>query len=56
MHPTTPLCTATSESGKKQVVTGAYGGIARSWDMRSTACIVTMKVFAVPQLTLVTSL
>ncbi|KAG1849167.1 WD40 repeat-like protein [Suillus subalutaceus] len=54
MHPATPSCIATSESGKQQVVTGAYDGVARLWDLRSTKSAVTsfrvwdgMKVLAV---------
>ncbi|OJA18260.1 hypothetical protein AZE42_05825 [Rhizopogon vesiculosus] len=54
MHPATPSCIATSESGKQQVVTGAYDGVARLWDLRSTKGAVTsfrvwdgMKVLAV---------
>ncbi|KAG2124881.1 ribosome biogenesis protein YTM1 [Suillus clintonianus] len=54
MHPATPSCIATSESGKQQVVTGGYDGIARLWDLRSTKGTVTsfrvwdgMKVLAV---------
>jgi ribosome biogenesis protein YTM1 len=41
MHPATPSCIATSESGKQQVVTGAYDGVARLWDLRSTKGAVT---------------
>jgi ribosome biogenesis protein YTM1 len=54
MHPATPSCIATSENGQKQVVTGAYDGVARLWDLRSTKGAVTsfrvwdgMKVLAV---------
>ncbi|KAG1850815.1 ribosome biogenesis protein YTM1 [Suillus subalutaceus] len=54
MHPATPSCIATSESGKRQVVTGSYDGIMRLWDLRSTKGAVTsfrvwdrMKVLAV---------
>lgn len=54
MHPATPSCIATSESGKNQVVTGSYDGVARLWDLRSTKGAVTsfrvwdgMKVLAV---------
>ncbi|KAG1768606.1 ribosome biogenesis protein YTM1 [Suillus placidus] len=54
MHSATPSCIATSESGKQQVVTGAYDGVARLWDLRSTKGAVTsfrvwdgMKVLAV---------
>jgi ribosome biogenesis protein YTM1 len=54
MHPATPSCIATSESGQQQVVTGAYDGVARLWDLRSTKGAVTsfrvwdgMKVLAV---------
>ncbi|KAG1731483.1 uncharacterized protein EDB91DRAFT_1085031 [Suillus paluster] len=38
MHPATPSlsCIVTSESGKQQVVTGSYDGIARLWDLRIT--------------------
>jgi len=54
MHPSTPSCIAPSESRKEQVVTGAYDGIARLWDLRSTKGAVTnfkvwdgMKILAV---------
>jgi ribosome biogenesis protein YTM1 len=54
MHSATPSCIATSESGKQQVITGAYDGVARLWDLRSTKGAVTsfkvwdgMKVLAV---------
>jgi ribosome biogenesis protein YTM1 len=41
MHPATPPCIAPSESGKQQVVTGTYDGIARLWDLQSTKGAVT---------------
>lgn len=54
MHPATPSCISPSESGKHQVVTGSYDGIARLWDLRSTKGAVAsfrvwdgMKVLAV---------
>ncbi|KAG6856668.1 ribosome biogenesis protein ytm1 [Tephrocybe sp. NHM501043] len=37
MHPATPSCVAPSQSrNKQQVVSGAYDGIVRLWDLRST--------------------
>ncbi|KAJ8596069.1 WD40 repeat-like protein [Rhizopogon salebrosus TDB-379] len=41
MHPATPSCIAPSGSGKQQVVTGAYDGVARLWDLQSTKGAVT---------------
>ncbi|KAG6854544.1 ribosome biogenesis protein ytm1 [Blastosporella zonata] len=37
MHPATPSCVAPSTSGsRQQVVSGAYDGVVRLWDLRST--------------------
>ncbi|KNZ78993.1 Ribosome biogenesis protein YTM1 [Termitomyces sp. J132] len=36
LHPATPSCVVVSESGSQQVVSGAYDGIVRLWDLRST--------------------
>ncbi|KAG2124889.1 hypothetical protein DEU56DRAFT_826463 [Suillus clintonianus] len=41
MHPVTPSCIATSESGKQQVVTGGYDGVALLWNPRGTKGAVT---------------
>lgn len=35
MHPSTPSCVATSATNSHQVVTGAYDGVVRVWDLRS---------------------
>ncbi|EIN14717.1 ribosome biogenesis protein YTM1 [Punctularia strigosozonata HHB-11173 SS5] len=35
-HPSTPSCVCVGPSGSQQVVTGAYDGVARIWDFRST--------------------
>ncbi|KAF8965765.1 ribosome biogenesis protein YTM1 [Flammula alnicola] len=35
-HPATPSCVAVCESNSHQVVTGAYDGVVRVWDLRST--------------------
>ncbi|KAG6896992.1 ribosome biogenesis protein ytm1 [Termitomyces sp. T32_za158] len=35
-HPATPSCVAASDSGSQQVVSGAYDGVVRLWDLRST--------------------
>lgn len=35
LHPATPSCVSLSESGN-QVATGAYDGVVRVWDLRST--------------------
>ncbi|KAF5328371.1 hypothetical protein D9619_013242 [Psilocybe cf. subviscida] len=45
-HPTTPSCVATCESNWHQVVTGAYDGVVRVWDLRSTkAAMATFKAW-----------
>ncbi|KAF9458894.1 ribosome biogenesis protein YTM1 [Collybia nuda] len=36
MHPATPSCIAVGTAGSQQVVTGAYDGVVRLWDLRST--------------------
>ncbi|KAG6888730.1 hypothetical protein C0995_006382 [Termitomyces sp. Mi166 len=36
LHPATPSCVAALESGSQQVVSGAYDGVVRLWDLRST--------------------
>ncbi|KIY61422.1 WD40 repeat-like protein [Cylindrobasidium torrendii FP15055 ss-10] len=36
MHASTPSCIATSPSSTTQLVTGAYDGMVRMWDIRST--------------------
>ena len=46
MHPSTPSCiavpsTSESESGDHRFMTGAYDGIVRLWDLRSTKSAVT---------------
>ncbi|KAF9558980.1 ribosome biogenesis protein YTM1 [Agrocybe pediades] len=48
MHPTgaTPSCISACESNAHQVVTGAYDGIVRVWDLRSTkGAMATFKAF-----------
>ena len=35
MHPSTPSCLAVGEDNSLQVVTGAYDGVVRIWDLRS---------------------
>lgn len=35
-HPSTPACVAACENNDHQVVTGAYDGVVRVWDVRST--------------------
>lgn len=35
IHPATPACVAFGKNGN-QVVTGAYDGVVRVWDLRST--------------------
>lgn len=35
-HPATPSCVAVCETNSHQAVTGAYDGIVRVWDVRST--------------------
>ncbi|KAF9531251.1 WD40-repeat-containing domain protein [Crepidotus variabilis] len=36
LHPSTPSCVAIGETNSHQVVTGAYDGLVRVWDLRST--------------------
>ena len=36
MHPATPSCVVASENNAHQLVSGAYDGIVRVWDVRST--------------------
>ncbi len=36
MHAATPSCLATAPSSPNQLVSGAYDGIVRMWDVRST--------------------
>jgi ribosome biogenesis protein YTM1 len=36
LHPSTPSCLAISEANPSHVVTGAYDGVVRAWDLRST--------------------
>lgn len=40
LHPATPSCVSLSKSDN-QVVTGAYDGVARVWDLRSTKSAMT---------------
>jgi len=40
LHPATPSCVSLSKSDN-QVVTGAYDGIVRVWDLRSTKSAMT---------------
>ena len=35
LHPSTPSCVTVSATNSHQVVTGAYDGIVRVWDLRS---------------------
>lgn len=35
-HPSTPSCVAVCQSNSHQAVTGAYDGVVRVWDVRST--------------------
>jgi ribosome biogenesis protein YTM1 len=35
-HASTPSCISLGSAGSQQVVTGAYDGIVRVWDLRST--------------------
>jgi ribosome biogenesis protein len=35
LHPSTPSCVTVSTTNSHQVVTGAYDGIVRVWDLRS---------------------
>jgi len=35
-HPSTPSCVSVGENNSHQVVTGAYDGVVRVWDLRST--------------------
>jgi ribosome biogenesis protein YTM1 len=45
LHPATPSCVSISESGN-QVVTGAYDGVVRVWDLRSAkGTIASFKVW-----------
>lgn len=45
-HPATPSCVAACESNWHQVVTGAYDGVVRVWDLRSTkAAMATFKAW-----------
>ena len=49
-HPATPSCVAPCESNSHQVVTGAYDGIVRVWDTRSTkAAMATFKAWDGPK-------
>lgn len=34
-HPSTPSCVTASTTNSHQVVTGAYDGVVRVWDLRS---------------------
>lgn len=36
LHPSTPSCISRGTPGSQQVVTGAYDGVVRIWDLRST--------------------
>lgn len=36
LHPATPSCVSACEGNTHQVVTGAYDGVVRIWDLRST--------------------
>ncbi|KAK0211518.1 WD40-repeat-containing domain protein [Armillaria fumosa] len=36
MHPATPSCVAKASSSLHQIVSGAYDGVVRLWDLRST--------------------
>lgn len=45
LHPATPSCVAFGQTGK-QVVTGAYDGVVRVWDLRSTkSAVASFKVW-----------
>lgn len=35
LHPATPSCLALGSAGSHQVVSGAYDGVVRLWDLRS---------------------
>ena len=35
LHPATPSCVALGSPGSPQVITGAYDGVVRLWDLRS---------------------
>ena len=39
-HPATPSCVALAPTQAHQLVTGAYDGVARLWDLRSTKAAV----------------
>ncbi|KAF8193065.1 ribosome biogenesis protein YTM1 [Pholiota molesta] len=46
-HPSTPACVAASERNGHQVVTGAYDGVVRVWDVRSTkGAVASFKAWA----------
>lgn len=36
MHPATPSCVTKASSSLHQIVSGAYDGVVRLWDLRST--------------------
>ncbi|EAU81305.1 microtubule-associated protein YTM1 [Coprinopsis cinerea okayama7 len=41
LHPATPSCVATTPESSYQVVTGAYDGVVRVWDTRSTKAAIS---------------
>ena len=46
LHPSTPSCVTVSTTNSHQVVTGAYDGIVRVWDLRSMkGAMATLKVW-----------
>ena len=46
LHPSTPSCVTVSTTNSHQVVTGAYDGIVRVWDLRSMkGAMATFKVW-----------